>query len=539
MPTTKADIVFINGSVVSADNKHRVYEALAVTGNVISFLGSSKDAKEFVGSQTDIVDLSGRSLLPGFIDAHCHAGTHGFSQLQVPCGLDHVHSIADILENIRQYAAAKPAGDWILGRGYNQLVLHDGRHPNRRDLDSAAPLHKVFLVRTCGHIAVANSLVLKEFGIDANTVDPPGGRIERDSNGEPTGVLFEQAALNIRLKTQPSKEDMEHGLRLMNKDFLSLGITSAHDASGLYADEIAAFQRGVINEEILIRLYLMFRVTESSNQLGENLIGTGILSGFGNERLRVGPYKIMLDGAGSGGSAAMRIAYPHDENEHGTLYMSQDELDAKIFRAHRAGYQVAIHAIGDRAVEMALQGYERALRQLPRKSHRHRIEHCGFLDDALIRKIKSLGVVPALGLPFLYEMGDMYLSIYGRDRMDCLYPLKRLLDQGIPAALSSDTPVIHPNPMHGIYFALVQQTKNGHAIAPREIVDIQRILRSYTWNGAYASFEEHRKGSLELGKLADIVVLSEDILKSPPDAVLGIKTDLTMIDGKVVYRRSQ
>ena len=533
----RADIIFVNGKVITVDEEDRVCEAVAVAGNRILYVGSSREAEALADSKTEVVDLVGRSLLPGFVDSHCHAGTHGFSQLQVPCSPKDVHSIEDIKDRISRRIASTPSEHWVLGRGYNHLSLEEKRHPNRWDLDAVAPDHKVFLVRTCGHIAVANSRVLKEFGIDRNTPDPSGGRIERDGNGEPTGILYEQAALNIRMKTQPAIEDMEKGLRLMNHDFLSLGITSAHDASGLYPDEIAAFQRGVTQGWIDLRLYLMFRVTGETNQLGERLLETGLLTGFGNDRLRIGPYKIMLDGAGSGGSAAMREPYPSDPKEFGILYLTQEELDAKILKAHRAGYQVAIHAIGDRAVEMALTGYERALRQYPRANHRHRIEHCAFLDDAMMDKIRDLGVVPALGLPFLYELGDTYLSIFGHDRLGCIYPFRSLSERGIPVALSSDTPVINPNPMHGIFFALTHRTKNGQPLAPHESVDLMSVIRAYTWNGAYASFEEDIKGSLEPGKLADIVVLSRDIFNTPPEEILEINADMTMVDGVFVYRR--
>lgn len=532
----RADTIFVNGKVITVDAKNRVCEAVAVAGNRICYVGSSGEAEALADSKTEVVDLAGRSLLPGFVDSHCHAGTHGFSQLQVPCSPKDVCSIRDIQDRIKRSAASIPPEQWILGRGYNHFALEEKRHPTRWDLDTVAPDHKVFLVRTCGHIAVANSRVLKEFGIERNTPDPSGGRIERDGNGEPTGVLYEQAALDIRMKTQPSVEDMEKGLRIMNRDFLSLGITSAHDASGLYPDEISAFQRGVSQGWIDVRLYLMFRVTGEANQLGERLLQTGLLTGFGNDRLRIGPYKIMLDGAGSGGSAAMRQAYPHDPEEFGITYLTQEDLDAKILKAHRAGYQVAIHAIGDRAVEMALTGYERALCQVPRKNHRHRIEHCGFLDDAMLNKVRDLGIVPALGLPFLYEIGDAYHSIYGHDRLGCIYPLRSLLDRGIPAALSSDAPVIHPNPMHGIYFALTHKTKTGKVIAPHESVDLMRVIRAYTWNGAYASFEENIKGSLETGKLADLVVLSRDILNAAPEEIIDIKADLTMVNGKILHQ---
>jgi predicted amidohydrolase YtcJ len=380
---------------------------------------------------------------------------------------------------------------------------------------------------------------LKEFQIDRHTPDPEGGRIERDNQGEPTGVLYEQAMLGIRMQTLPSASDLEKGMKLMNRDFLSLGITSVHDASGLNPEEIRIFQKGVAEGWIKVRLYLMFRSSGPSNQLGEIYLECGMLTGFGNERLRLGPYKLMLDGAGSGGSAAMRAPYPHTPSDYGILYMNQDELDKKVLKAHQAGYQIAIHAIGDQAIEMALSSFEKALRQHPRRDHRHRIEHCGFLDDSLIDKIHKLDVIPVSGLPFLYELGDTYIDIYGQDRLSRIYPLRSLLERGITTSLSSDAPVINPNPMHGIYAAIAHKTQSGQVIAPEEKVNLLQALRAYTLSGAYASFEEDIKGSIEVGKLADLIVLSRNILECPPEEILNTSVDLTMVDGVVVYQNKR
>lgn len=532
-----AKVIFVNGSVITVDKNDRVCEAVAVDDNLIIGVGSSQEIKALAGPETLIVDLKGRSLLPGFVDAHCHAGIYGTVKLQIQCGSKDVHSIEDIKRVVSLRAATISPGGWILGRGYNHLALKQRRHPTRWDLDEVAPDHKVFLTRTCGHIAVANSRVLKEFQIDRHTPDPEGGRIERDSQGEPTGVLYEQAMFRIRMQTLPSAGDLEKGMKLMNRDFLSLGITSAHDASGLNPEEIRTFQKGVTEGWIKVRLYLMFRSSEPSSQLGEIYLQSGLLTGLGNDKLRLGPYKLMLDGAGSGGTAAMREHYPYHLADYGILYMNQDELDRKVLKAHKAGYQIAIHAIGDQAVEMVLSSFEKALEQHPRENHRHRIEHCGFLDDSLIDKIHKLDVIPVLGIPFLYELGDTYIDIYGQDRLSSIYPLRSLLERGITTALSSDAPVINPNPMHGIYAAIAHKTQSGKVIAPNEKVSLLQALRAYTLSGAYASFEENIKGSIEIGKLADLIVLSQNIMECPPEDILNISIDLTMVNGVVVYQQ--
>ena len=399
------------------------------------------------------------------------------------------------------------------------------------------PDHKVFLVRTCGHLAVANSRVLESYGLTRNIPDPDGGKIDRDEQGEPTGLLFEQAAMAIRMRTLPSALELEKGLKITNRDFLGWGITSLHDASGLNPEEIRVYQKGVAEGWLQIRLYLMVRSSGVDNQLGDHYLQTGLVTGFGNKKIRLGPYKLMLDGAGSAGSAAMRDPYPGDPTNFGMLHLTPEELDAKIEKAHRAGFQVAVHAIGDRAIEMALDSFRKVLAAFPKTDHRHRIEHCGFLDRSQIQEISDLGLVPVLGVPFLYELGDTYLEIYGEKRLEPIYPLRSLLALGVKSSLSSDAPVIKPNPMHGLYAAVVHKTKSGRPIAPREKVDLLQAIRAYTLYGAYASFEEKIKGSLEVGKLADLIVLSTNILEISPEELLKVTVDLTMVDGKIVFQK--
>jgi hypothetical protein len=534
---TSAKTIFINGSAITIDGQDRICEAVAVAGNKILCVGSTSEALKFRSSNTDIIDLKGRSLIPGFVDAHCHAATYGIAQLQLPCSPRDVSSIEELLKSISQRASITPPGEWILGRGYNHLSMREKRHPMRWELDSAAPGHKVFLVRTCGHLAVANSRVLEAFNIGPETPDPEGGKIEKDAQGRPTGLLYEQAAMKIRMQTQPSPAELETALKKMSADFLRLGITSLHDASGVNPDEIRVFQKGVSEGWIRVRLYLMVRSAGSVCQLGDAFLQTGLVTGFGNERIRLGPYKIMIDGAGSSGSAAMKNPYPGDPENYGILNVSEKELNERIEYAHRVGYQIALHAIGDKAIEMALDSYAKALTSYPRANHRHRIEHCGFLSDALLQRMIELEVIPALGLPFLYELGDNYLEIYEQGDLERAYPLSSLLRNGVKAALSSDAPVINPNPMHGLYFALTHKTKSGRSIAPEQKAGMLQALRAYTLHGAYASFEEKIKGSIEVGKLADMAVLSRNILSVPAKELLDVSVDLTMVDGEIVFRQ--
>ena len=538
MATQHPDVIFKNGSVVTVDSSNRIVEAVAVAGNRIVIVGSSQEVVALAGPQTRVIDLKGRSLLPGFIDAHCHAGNYGAKKHRSFCSPQRVKSITDIKQKIRDLATKTPRGGWILGRGYDNTKLVEDRHPTRRDLDEAAPDHKVFLTRTCGHISVANSKTLAAFGINRDTADPPGGKIDRDDQGRPTGILLEHAQIPIRTATAPSYDELEKGLSVMNRDFLRYGITSAHDATGRNADEIRLFQEGINSGQIHVRLYFMVRISGGGFQLGRQYLDTGLRTGFGNDKLRLGALKLVMDGSGGGGSAAMRAHYPGNPANFGVLHMPQDNLDELVGLGHEAGYQVGIHAIGDRAVEMTLKSYAKALRQKPIEDHRHRIEHCGFLDDPMMDKIRDLGIVPVLGLPFLYELGDSYIKVFGQDRLRYVYPLRSLIERGIRAPLSSDAPVIDANPLHGIYFAVTRKTESGQTISPAEAVSVRQAIRAYTIDGAYASFEEELKGSIEPGKLADLIVLSGNILDTPPEEILHLAVDLTMVDGAIVYENS-
>jgi len=534
----KADIVFLNGTVITVDSKDRICQGAAVVGNKILAVGTSGEMKALAGPDTQIIDLKGRSLVPGFIDAHCHAGSYGPVKFNIVCSAEVIPSIEELKKEIRKRAASTPKGGWIIGRGYDNTKLKENRHPTRWDFDEAAPEHKVFILRTCGHLGVVNSLALKEFGIQKGTPDPHGGRIDRDPAGEPTGLLYEQALVSVRMATQPGYDDLLRGLKILNEDFLRYGITSATDASGRNPDEIRAFQKAVAEGWLKVRIYFQVRTSGPTIQLGEHYLQSGLVTGYGNEKLRLGSFKLMLDGAGGGGSAAMRQAYPGKPSDYGILHQTQEELDELVLKGQKAGYQIGVHAIGDRAVEMVLKSYAKAMKAFPRKECRHRIEHCGFLDGPLMEQMREMGVVAALGLPFLYELGDSYITVFGQDRLQCVYPLRSLIERGIVAGLSSDAPVIDPNPLTGIYFAVTRKTPTGQTIAPHEAVSVLQAIRAYTMSGAYATFEEQIKGSLEPGKLADLVILSEDILKTSPEKILSIKADLTMVDGKAVYERN-
>jgi predicted amidohydrolase YtcJ len=276
---------------------------------------------------------------------------------------------------------------------------------------------------------------------------------------------------------------------------------------------------------------------ENAKEWIRTFIKTGIFTGLGTERFKIGPAKILIDGSSSGPSSATRKPYSHDPNLKGLLMWDQDEADAFIMEAHQAGFQVTAHAIGDMAIEMLVNAIEKAMKAYPRPNARHRIEHCALLDETLIKRIKDLGIVPIANPGFFNENGSAYSTYYG-DRVNYMFPCRSFIEHGIIAAMGSDTPVINENPMIGLYGAITRQDKRtGEVTGKSQTIGLLQAIRMYTYNGAYASYEEDIKGSIEEGKLADLIVLSEDIQKCPVEKIKDIAVDLTMIDGDVLYTR--
>ena len=532
-----ADYVFTNGSVITVDAEDRVCQAAAVCGNRIANVGRNHDMKLFVGPRTEVIDLKGRTLLPGFNDAHCHTDNYGYYKQLIECRPSKVSSIEDIKAKVAEAAKATPKGEWILGWGYDQTELAEKRHPDRRDLDAAAPDHNVILTRTCGHILAVNSNVLSLAGYKNGAQDPEGGRIDKDSNGEPTGLLFETARDPLLKYTAISEEKLLKGLELFNEGYLAYGITSAQDATGRNITTVKVWQDAMDDGRLKIRTYFMPRLSGGA-QVGRTYLESGMRTGFGNDMLKLGSLKLMIDGSIGGSSAAVSQAYPADPKNLGISYMSQEELNEQVLAGHLAGWQVATHAIGDRGIGMVLTAYEKALKAYPKVNHRHRIEHFSLPTKAMVDKAEELGLVTVMGVPFIYPQGNSYLEILGEERTKGMLPLRSLVKRNVVAPLSSDGPIIEPNPMNNIYAAVTRKTYTGKQVAPEEAVDIKTAIRAHTLWGAYASFEEDIKGSIETGKLADLTVLSGDILKAREEEILELKADLTMVDGHIRYRRS-
>lgn len=526
-------LLISNGTILTMDPSQPNAEAVGVIGDRIVAVGSRDDVAAQLPRGYDALDLAGRTCLPGFNEAHNHMIGYGVALGQTACGYPEVRSIAEITRAVARRAADTPGGTWIQGRGYDDNKLAERRHPNRADLDAVAPNHPVILVNGSGHLCAVNSRALELAGITEDTPDPQGGHIVRDEHGRATGVLQETAQQLVRrVMPEPTVDDYVAALARCNDAYVAAGITSSQDAGSTAPEHLVAYQRAVANGSLKLRTSMMIR-----EHLLPHLLALGVRQGFGNDRLRIGPVKLFIDGSLIGRTAAVTRPFLDDPQPDnlGLTMMPQEQLDDYVWQAHSYGFQVAIHAIGDRGIEMVLDAYARALARLPRADHRHRIEHCGILRPDLIDRIASMGVLVVSQPIFIAEYGDGFIRHLGLERVQLTYPFRSLLDAGITLVFSSDCPVSSFVPLRSMQAAVTELTGSGHSYALEEAITVEEALPLYTVNGAYATFEEHVKGMLRPGMLADFALLEEDPRQVDPARLGALKVSRTIIGGETVY----
>lgn len=532
-----ADMVLVGGKVVTVDARDSIVEAVAVRDGRIMATGSTSDIMSLAGEHTEVVDLGGKTVLPGLIDTHTHPSGAAARLYEINCRSPPVTSIKEILAMVAERAAELGPGRWIRGANYNDIKLEERRHITRWELDEAAPENPVFISKETGHLYVVNSRALELAGITRETPDPPGGQIDRGSDGQPTGLLYETAGRLVSSLIPPySVEEIKEGLRKVWDQFSEWGVTTTHDASG-HGDAIRAYQQLLAEGVHQVRTLLMVSVRPQRPEgadLLEAMTALGVESGFGDEWLRVMSLKIMGDGSGAGGSAAVYTPQHRGTKGLGLMTTSPEEIRRLTVEAHRAGIRVSIHSIGDRGIDLALDAIEEAQRLKPVADMRHRIEHNSLCTPKQLRRIRELGVTPSSSIGYMWGIGDDYVENFGPERVRWLHPHRTMMEMGITAGGNSDYPVSDGNPMIQIYEAVTRRTRTGQVVGPEEAVGVMDAIRLYTWNGAYLGKEEDLKGSIEPGKLADMVVLDRDILTVPPEE---IKVLMTIVDGKIVYRR--
>ncbi|MFX0150777.1 MAG: amidohydrolase [Candidatus Hodarchaeota archaeon] len=529
-------IVIKGGTLIDGTGKSTIKNSIIIIlGSKILDVGTVGEVN--VPDNTEVIEVKGKTIIPSFIDSHTHFILMGIRTLTT-IDLSNTNSIAEIVDQVQKRVAELPNGAWIIGHGWDESNWDEKRYPTRDDLDQISPNNPVVLTPYYGHLMVVNSRALELANVTKETSDPPSGKIDRNPvNNEATGILREEAMDLIEKVKPPMTEEMAlAGIEKACKIVLSNGCASIHE---LESDALniriyqTAYEKGLLK----IRAYVMpeARFTES---MLDGLEVLGVRTQFGNDFLRIGSVKIYTDGSMGSRTAVFYDSYADDPSTRGIFAIPPEELKKRVLRAHKLGMQVAIHAIGDKAIDQAINAIETALLQEPKKNHRHRIEHCELVSEDQIQRIKQLGIVTSMQPNFVGEWGNfggMYEQRLGSQRFKLHNPFRKLLDEGIPLAFGSDCGYCPPwpfNPIFGVWSAV------NHPIRENRISLVEAI-KCYTLNGAYASFEENIKGSIEPGKLADITILSEDLSLISPTRLLDVKVEMTMVNGKIQYKAKE
>jgi hypothetical protein len=538
-----ADTVFKNGSVVTVNKNNDICEAVAVKDGKIIYVGKDDTAVEYIGPETKVVDLKGRTLMPGFVEAHSHFMLMALllNEVVIPIDISVCKSIKEIQNIIKKAAQKKKKGEWIILQGYDHNKLEEKRHPHFSELDYAAGDNPVWCVRVDLHTGVCNSSALKLAGWTKETAQKfQVGEIDLDENGELTGLVKEEGFGYINSLITYDDDKLSEAYKLCDKMCLSLGITSIHDAGAYGGQFVKVLQTLCANGDVHIRVYEMIYRMLGKNSIKDFIyehIRTGLHTGLGDDHFKIGPAKMLIDGSTSAPSCSLKAPYSHDENVPQIINWTQEEMNEVFYAAHSAGFQITAHCVGDNAVEKMINSIEYVMKKYPRADVRPRIEHCAIIDKELLKRIKKLGIIPISNPAFIAFNAKDYNRYYG-DRVNMMFANKSYADEGIIVAAGADAPVTPVNPLIGIWAAVERKDiYEGTVCGKCQAVDVPTAIRMFTINGAYASFDENKKGSIENGKLADMIILEDDILKIETDRIKDIKVDETYIDGNLVYER--
>ena len=539
-----AGLILLNSRVFTARPGEPPFSGgVAIVGDRIVAVGGEAALRAMAPADARSVDLEGRSILPGFVDAHHHLAFTGAELAAIDARYPGVASIADLVARIADAAERTPDGAWIRAVGMNPEMFPDGRLPTRWDLDGATRIHPVLVQHMSGHHALANSLALEARGLDDTAGDPEGGHLVRDERGRLTGYFLDAAQQLI----VPAGVDIGHHGPGFHDDAPLEEIVADIDRGSRAS--LAAGITSIVDAQVTSRELTGYRVARERGLLGVRMTAMpissqldgfealGIAGPFGDDRLAIGPMKFYADGALTGGTAAFTTPYGPAGEFAGSLYWGSDEVfrDA-IVRAHAAGWQIGVHAQGDRAIDRVLDAYDAALTTHPRDDHRHRIEHCGGPRPDQIERMARLGIM-AVGQPrYFWDAGDAWLKVLDPDRAHRLQPYRELLGAGVRFALSSDAPVASHRPMDTIASAVLRTTVSGAVIGGDQALTVDEAVRGCTIDAAASYFADDRLGSLEVGKLADVAVLDRDLFATAPAELAEVTVDMTIVGGEVAYR---
>jgi predicted amidohydrolase YtcJ len=539
------DLVLARGRVLTMDVNDSVAQAVAIRDGRIVAVGSDDEVLRLASSGTEVIDLDGRTALPGLTDCHVHlASDAGRGVAAAECRDFYdpaVSSVVDVVTRLHEWSESTPPGQWVIGRGspLQDFRLEERRLPNREELDAALPRHPAY-VSFGAHVLVANTLALRERGVTRDTPDPQGGMVVKDTRtGEPTGEFRERAQYLIKtMDSGRPPAELAERIAIELEHCSRRGVTGIHDII-VSNEEVLAYQILAREGRLPVRVQMLLRVIESAFQKW-SLRDLGFVQGFGSEWLRIGGIKMSIDGGFTGKNAAFREPIvSHDGEDHpGLIRIQQDELDETVEAYHRQGMRICVHAIGDVALDMILEAYEKAQHKFPRTDHRHRVEHMGnwMMDPARIARAKALGILPMANPPFLFFLGDPLVEMLERRVTEQGFQFRSLWDAGFPLAFGSDAPGYFPvDPLRDLGTTVAHQTLSGANINGGEALTMAEALRSQTVNAAYTAFQERALGSLQVGKLADVAVLGDDPFSFPPERFHHLPVDVTIAGGKVVH----
>jgi predicted amidohydrolase YtcJ len=531
-----ASLVLLNGKIWTVNDRQPRAEAVACVGSRIVAVGSNDEIRKWIGAGTDVIDLGGKLVLPGFNDAHVHFFSGGENLAGVQ--LRDAKSEDEFRQRIAEFAAKQPAGRWITGGDWDHENWTPARLPTRQSIDAVTAGHPVFVNRLDGHMALANSQALQLAGITRDTPDPPGGTIVRDAAGEPTGVLKDAAMGRVyRAIPEPSEEQIAEAVRAAMRYAAENGVTSVQDMSAA-PGILRVYQALLARGELTVRI--------SGHQplaTWEHLAAVGLRADFGGEKLHIGALKGFADGSLGSTTALFFEPYLDAPNTSGLAnseMIPESKMQKHILDADRASLQVAVHAIGDKANHMVLDMYEEAERQNGARDRRFRIEHAQHLRMEDIPRFGKLHVIASMQPYHCIDDGRWAEKRIGPERAKTTYAFRSLLDSGAVLAFGSDWDVAPMVPLMGIYAAATRRTLDGKhpdGWVPEQKISVAEAIRAYTMGSAYASFDEKIKGSIETGKLADMVIISDDILSVPAVEIEKSRVETTVFDGKVIYHR--
>ena len=534
------DTIWVNGTVVTMEGE-RVVQAVAVLGDLIVAVGSDATVRGLAGPETRVVDLDGRTMTPGFYAAHDHfPGSGRVAVTQVDLNSPPIGGIEN-MDQLVARAEELPEGQWVSGRGYDDTLLAEQRHPTRTDLDKASTTHPIYISHTSGHLGVANSLALELAGVTRDTPDPPGGVVRKDPDtGEPDGVFEESGGMVSRLIPPPTPEQTMEAYRWAVEDYVEDGVTTAVIAGG-GRGSLAGLQRardaGILTFRIITMMSRGAPGQPSAAEAG------GMVSGFGDEYLKLGAIKIVQDGSNQGYTGYFTEPYhtpfKGDADYRGYPRRRREDLTTMVKELHETGYQIAIHANGDAAIDDVLHAFREAQLAFPREDARHRIEHCQMVRQDQLDAIAELNLSPSFFVGHVYYWGDRHRDIFmGPKRAAGISALRSSIDRGIRFTVHDDTPVTPVNPLQLVWVGVNRLTKTDQVLGPDERITPLEALRTVTIDAAWQNFEEDIKGSIAPGKLADLVILDGNPLTVDPTAIRDIQVQETIVGGETVYERS-